>query len=489
MRNQRGDGWLQLRTGILVLGCIVALYGFSAKDVVARPGQANQSPDALHQLSSSVEQLVSRVSPSVVQVRVTGFGTTEEGDSSETALVIGRFRSIGSGVIVDPEGYILTNAHVLKGAQRVEVLLPSSLAGKSPDLSTLLSSQGRTMDARIVGQSKEIDLAVLKIEAKNLPALPIGKYSDLRQGEMVLAFGSPGGLQNSVTMGVISAVARQPDPDSPMVYIQTDAPINPGNSGGPLVNVDGEIVGINTFILTQSGGNEGLGFAIPSGVVAVAYPQLLKYGHLHRGEIGIRVQTITPNLAAGLGLPTNQGVIVSDVVPGSPAEQAGLKIQDIILSMNDKPIGSLPIFGLNMLMLHKGDVAKIRFLRGSEKMQVEVPVAQRPHNVDLLAGLVDPEKNLVSKLGILGIEINARSLQLLPNVREASGVIVAAKVARLGAEENSLAVGDVIHALNGMTVIGLDFLRSQLDAIKPDSPVVLQIERDGSMMYTTFRTD
>jgi len=249
------------------------------------------------------------------------------------------------------------------------------------------------------------------------------------------------------------------------------------------------VVGINTFILTQSGGNEGLGFAIPSGVVDVAYPQLLEYGHLHRGEIGIRVQSITPNLAAGLGLSTNQGVIISDVLPGSPAEQAGLKIQDIILSINDKPIGSLPIFGLNMLMLHKGDVAKIRFLRGSEKIQVEVPVAQHPHNVDLLAGLVDPEKNLVSKLGILGIEVDAKISQLLPGVREASGVIVAAKVARLGAEENSLAVGDVIHALNGVTVIGLDFLRSQLDAIKPDSPVVLQIERDGSMMYTTFRAD
>jgi len=488
MRNQPGDGRLQLRTGISVLGFIIALCWFSAKNVVARPGQGNQSPNALHQLSSSVEQLVKRVSPSVVQVRVSGFGTTEESDSSETALVIGRFRSIGSGVIVDPQGYILTNAHVLKGAQRVEVLLPSPLAGESPDLSNL-GSQGRTMDARIVGQSKEIDLAVLKIEARGLPALPIGKYSNLRQGEMVLAFGSPGGLQNSVTMGVISAVARQPDPDNPMVYIQTDAPINPGNSGGPLVNVDGEVVGINTFILTQSGGNEGLGFAIPSGVVDVAYPQLLEYGHLHRGEIGIRVQSITPNLAAGLGLSTNQGVIISDVLPGSPAEKAGLKIQDIILSINDKPIGSLPIFGLNMLMLHKGDVAKIRFLRGSEKIQVEVPVAQHPHNVDLLAGLVDPEKNLVSKLGILGIEVDAKISQLLPGVREASGVIVAAKVARLGAEENSLAVGDVIHALNGVTVIGLDFLRSQLDAIKPDSPVVLQIERDGSMMYTTFRAD
>jgi serine protease Do len=469
------------------LGYLIALSLVSATPCPAQSEQRNQVPDALHQLSSSVEGLVKRVSPSVVQVLATGFGTTQEGDS-ETALVIGRLRSIGSGVVVDPEGYILTNAHVLKGAQRVQVLLPTLPASPSPDLAAL-SPQGRTLDARIVGLSREIDLALLKIEASGLPALPLGKYGDLRQGEMVLAFGSPGGLQNSVTMGVVSAVARQPDPDSPMVYIQTDAPINPGNSGGPLVNVDGEVVGINTFILTQSGGNEGLGFAIPSGVVAVAYPQLRKFGHLHRGEIGIHVQSVTPTLAAGLNLPTDHGVIVSDVLPGSPADQAGVKIQDVLLTMNNKPVGSLPIFGMYMFMLHAGDHLNLLVLRGSEKITLEVPVIQRPHNVDLLAGLVDPEKNLVSKLGILGIEINKKISAMLPDLREASGVIVAAKVAGFAGEQNSLAVGDVIHALNGMSVISLDFLRSKLDAIKPESPVVLQVEREGVMMYTAFQTD
>jgi serine protease Do len=415
-------------------------------------------------------------------------GPTEEGASSEADLVIGRLRSIGSGVIVDPEGYILTNAHVLKGAQRVQVVLPSPLVGASPNLSTL-SARGSTMNARIVGQSRETDLAVLKIEAKGLPALPIGKYSNLRQGEMVLAFGSPGGLQNSVTMGVVSAVGRQPDPDSPMVYIQTDAPINPGNSGGALVDVDGELVGINTFILTRSGGNEGLGFAIPSGIVAVAYPQLRKFGHLHRGEIGISVQTITPGLAAALGLGKEQGVIISDVLPGSSAETAGLKIQDIILSVDDKPVGSVPIFGMYFYMLQAGDRVKIVVLRGAEQLGMQVPVTQRQHNVDRVADLIDPQKNLVSKLGILGIEIDKKISQMLPGLREVSGVIVAARVAGFGGEENSLAVGDVIHALNGMTVISLDFLRSTLDSIKPDSPVVLQIEREGSLMYTAFRMD
>ena len=345
------------------------------------------------------------------------------------------------------------------------------------------------MNARIVGQSREADLAVLKIEAKGLPALPIGKYSNLRQGEMVFAFGSPGGLQNSVTMGVVSAVARQPDPDSPMVYIQTDAPINPGNSGGPLVDVDGELVGINTFILTQSGGNEGLGFAIPSGVVAVAYPQLRKFGHLHRGEIGVSVQTITPSLAAALGLGKEQGVIISDVMPGSPAETAGLQIQDIILSIDDKPVGSVPILGMYFYMMRAGDRVEVVVLRGAEQLHVQVPVMQRQHNVDRLMDLIDPEKNLVSKLGILGIEIDKKIAHMLPDLREASGVIVAAKTAGFGGGENSLAIGDVIHSLNGTPVIGLDFLRSALDRIKPDSPVALQIERDGRMMFTTFQME
>ncbi len=488
MRNQIGGCWSRRRIRASALGCLLALCWFSVKECLAQSEANSQSQDALHQLSASVEELVRRVSPSVVQVLATGYGATQGGDGGETALVIGRLRSIGSGVVVDPEGYILTNAHVIKGSQRVQVILPTLSASVSSTLSAL-TPRGRPMDARIVGVSRDIDLALLKIEAQGLQALPMGKYTNLRQGQMVLAFGSPGGLQNSVTMGIVSSVARQPDPDNPMVYIQTDAPINPGNSGGPLVNIDGEVVGVNTFILTESGGNEGLGFAIPSGIVTVALPQLRKYGHLHRGEIGIHVQTITPTLAEGLGLPTDHGVIVSDVLPGGPAEQAGLKVQDIILTVNGKVVGNLPLFGLYMFMLHAGDQAKIEVLRGSEKIPLEISVIQRPHNVDRLADLVDPEKNLVRKLGILGIEINKKTAPLLPDVREPSGVIVAAKVAGLGGHENSLAAGDIIHGVNGTPVISLDFLRSKLDEIKPGSPMVLQIEREGELMYMTFPTD
>jgi serine protease Do len=290
-------------------------------------------------------------------------------------------------------------------------------------------------------------------------------------------------------MGVVSAIARQPDPDSPMVYIQTDAPINPGNSGGPLVDVDGELVGINTFILTQSGGNEGMGFAIPSGILAVAYPQLRKYGHVHRGEIGVSVQSITASMAAGLDLARDHGVIVSDVIPSSPAEAAGLKMQDIIIGVDGGPVDDLPAFSLRAYMLRAGTSTKVTVLRGDEKLDLQIPVVEHRHTADRLLDTVDREKNLVGKLGILGIQIDKTITPMLPDLREASGVMVAAKTVGTSAVDNPLSVGDVIHALNGTNVIDLDYLRKSLESIKFNDPVVLQIEREGTMKYLAFRMD
>ena len=246
----------------------------------------SSSANLLRDLNASVEELTTRVSMSVVQVLVTGYGPVDErtGDG-EPGLVIGRQRSMGSGAIIDPDGYIITNAHVVAGAGHVQVVLRRDTTA-SGSASSLAVEAGQTVEARVVGTASDIDLALLKVDVTGLHALPLANYDAIRQGELVFAFGSPEGLRNSVTMGVVSSVARQPAPDSPTIYIQTDAPINPGNSGGPLVNVDGELVGLNTFILTQSGGSQGLGFAIPSAIVASAYPQLRKYGHLHRGSSG-----------------------------------------------------------------------------------------------------------------------------------------------------------------------------------------------------------
>ena len=447
--------------------------------------QRKESADLLRELSSSSESLVRRVSPSVVQILTVGYGTVEEPGGSQTALVA-RQRTIGSGVIVDADGYIITNAHVVGGAQRVRVVLTSPSAGESP--LALISTQRKTLDANIVGLDADMDLALLKVETTGLPALAIGSYNKIRQGELVFAFGSPEGLQNSVTMGVISSVARQPDPNKPMVYIQTDAPINPGNSGGPLVDVDGNVVGITTFILSQSGGSEGLGFAIPSSVVTFVYRQLRRYGHVHRGEIGVSVQTITPTLAAGLGLPKQHGVIVSDVLTDGPADQAGLRIEDILLSIDDQPVETVLQFDRVIFLHGKDEQAKLEVLRGQEKRELQVQVTEHEHDVDRMLDIVDPSKDLVPKLGIMGLEINKEIAKMFPELRRGSGVIVVARAATAG-PESGLQSGDVIHSVNGTTVLGLDGLRSAIDKLKPSDPVAIQIERQGKLTYLAFEME
>src|SRR5713226_8759813 len=240
---------------------LASALGLFLLSPTVRGQSSGAGTDELRKLNESAAALVKKVSPSVVQILVTGYGPLEEGEKGNASSVIGRQRAIGSGFVVDSSGYIMTNAHVVNGAQRVQVVLPPAI---ELPLRAALSTRTTVVPARIVGVARDIDLALIKVDAEKLPALPLADYRKLGQGELVFAFGSPEGLRNSVTMGVVSAVARQIDADSPLVYIQTDTAINPGNSGGPLVNVNGEVVGVNTFILSQSGGNEGLGFAIPS---------------------------------------------------------------------------------------------------------------------------------------------------------------------------------------------------------------------------------
>src|SRR5262245_9247097 len=267
--------------------------------------QAPAAANALDRMNQSIDALTKKVWPSVVQILVTGYGARAAAGRDDISAVVTRQQSVGSGFVIDPEGYIITNAHVVNGAQRVQVIIPPANADGS--LATALSSKMTIVPARIVGVTTEIDLAVLKVDGLKLPALPLATYSQVRQGETVFAFGSPGGLRNTLTHGLISAVARQTDPDSPLIYIQTDAPINPGNSGGPLVNTRGEVVGVNTFIMSQSGGNEGLGFAIPCATARTVFRQFKEHGQLRRQEVGISLQTITPMMAESLGLKRDFG--------------------------------------------------------------------------------------------------------------------------------------------------------------------------------------
>ncbi len=461
----------------------VSLLGALALVLSARPARGD---DFLRQLDNSVEALTRQVSPAVVQVLVTGYAEVEQHGRTDTAL-ISRQRSLGSGVIVDPEGYIITNAHVVEGAVRVRVVIFSSENSNSPHAT--LRSRPTTMEARVLGVHAETDLALLKVEASGLPSLPFGRYADVHQGQMVFAFGSPEGLSNSVTMGVVSSIARQPDPDRPMVYIQTDAPINPGNSGGPLVDIQGRVVGINSYILTQGGGNEGLGFAIPSGVVRRIYQQLRKQGHVHREEIGASVQTITPTMAAGLGLPQDFGVIISDVAPGGPAEKAGLKVQDIVLTLDKRPVINVPQFAAAFQWREDPAPLQLEVVRASEKISLEVPVVEIQGDIDRLADSLDPVTDMIPQLGIIGVQIDRRISAMVPDLRRASGVIVAARTAFGASVESGLETGDVIHELNGITIISLETLSAGIEQLKPGDPVVLQIERDGNLQYLAFEME
>ncbi|MGD0907720.1 MAG: trypsin-like peptidase domain-containing protein [Candidatus Acidiferrales bacterium] len=478
-----GSGPLHNRSSIVIALIVMGIFWTPSGN--AQTSQSAHTADALHQLNDSVEALVRRVSPSVVQIVVSGYGSTENESQGQTSVVVGKQRVIGSGVIVDPGGYIVTNAHVVRGAEKIDVIVsPPSIEGNALDANA--NSREQSYDGRIIGIATQLDLAVIKIEARELPALQLRKTVLPKQGEMVFAFGSPEGLQNSVTMGIVSAVARQPDPDSPLVYVQTDTPINPGNSGGPLVDADGDLIGINTFILSRSGGNQGLGFAIPAGVVAFAYPELVKFGHIHQPEIGALLQTITPELASGLHLKRDYGVIVSDVLPGGPADHAGLRIQDIVISVDGRPSGTLPLFTQSLYMHEAGDHAKLEVLRGSDRVQLDISLEDRPHKVDSLVDLTDPVKNLVKRLGILAIELNIDLAHSLPDLRIPSGIIVAAKTFESGAGEIPLQTGDVIHGLNGTTVTSIADLRQGLDKLKQGDAVVLLIERYGQLMYVSF---
>jgi len=467
--------------GAFFVGIFAFLMSVQSAPIAAQ----DRSDNALRKLNESVAALIKKVSPSVVQILVSGYGPVDSSERGNTAVVIGRQRAIGSGFVIDSTGYIITNAHVVSGAQRVQVVVPEGVSDGS--LQAILSARTNIVPARIVGVARDIDVALLKVDNVRFAALPLSQYRNIHQGEVVLAFGSPEGLRNTVTLGVVSSVARQIDPDSPMVYIQTDAPINPGNSGGPLVNVDGEVVGINTFILSQSGGNEGLGFAIPSSVVNVAYQQLRKFGHIHRAQIGIGVQTISPTLAAAMNLPRSYGVIVSDVLPGSPALTAGVRVGDILLTVDGRAADSVPYVSFRLMSVDAGAKVHLEVLRGKEKLAFDITVVEAPHEMDQIASLADPEKNLVRPLGIIGVEIDEKIAAMAQDLRDPFGIIVVARSSE-GADI-PLTTGDVIRTLNGQPMTTLERLRTALQSLPSGAPVVLQIQREQRLLFVAFTLD
>jgi serine protease Do len=446
---------------------------------------APDSSNLLRTLDNSLEAVVSKVSPAVVQIVVNGYGPIED-HGHETAR-IARRHSIGSGVIVDPDGYIITNAHVVEGAQRVRIILPAPAEDSLIELQPIHA--GQILEAKVLGTHKQSDLALLKVEATRLPALPLRSDVRVRQGELVFAIGSPEGLRNSVTMGIVSSVARQTDPDDPMMYIQTDTALNPGNSGGPLVDIDGNVVGINTLILSQGGGNEGLGFAIPAAIVNFDYQNLRKYGHVQRVAIGARAQNITPTLAAGLGLARSWGAIISDTVPRGPAEAAGLRTEDIVLAIDDRPIPSLPDF-MAALYLHSPDqILKIDVLRGTSQMSFNVPVKVYHDKIDELAEVPDLQQSLIRRLSIFVADLDDAVRSFLPGTRGDSGVVVVAQTSSANAVETGPQTGDIIHAIDRKPLQSISQLQAVVRNLKSGDPVVLQIERDGKLQYLAFEME
>jgi serine protease Do len=467
---------------LLLIAIALAPLMLEARRAPAQP--VSRAAATADTLSSSLQSVTSLVEPSVVEIFTTAYAPGE-GVAPNTGDLVTTRRASGSGVVVDPEGYIVTNAHVVRGAQQLRVALTMPAKGRS-----ILAARSRMAGARIVGIDVETDLAVVKVEEQNLPALAFADSDELRAGQIVMAFGSPLGLHNSASMGVIGAVARQLEPESPMIYVQTDAAINPGSSGGPLVDLRGRVIGINTLIFSRAGGYEGVGFAAPSNIVRTVYEQIRTAGRVRRGDIGIRAQTITPVLASGLGLGRDYGVVLSDVMPGSPAARAGLRPGDLVLAVDGKAMENGRQLQVALYRRLAGDAVSLEILSAGQSRTVPVTMAERFDPLGGLSGSADPRQNLVPRLGILGLDLDSRIAEALPVLRVPSGVVVVSTEAdAIDARDGGLAPGDVIFGVNGKWVSGLKELRSALDPLKAGAPVVLQLERRGELRYLAFTVE
>ncbi len=411
----------RLSTLLLTIFCVqLNVHASSAvmATVDSRPANTSNST-SLEQLSSSLQSVARQVEPSVVQILASAYAIEKDSDRGGGPVAV-QERSSGSGVVVSSDGYIVTNAHVVQGARRLQVRL---------------------------------NKAVPKVDIHLLNARLIGA-------------------------------------DSPLVYVQTDAAINPGNSGGPLVNTLGQVVGINSFILTKSGGNEGVGFAVPSNVVSSICRQIRNDHHVHHHQLGILVRAITPALEQALNLPTEDGVLIQDVIPQSTAEAAGLQVGDIIISVHGQAIANVRQLALSMYSYAAGDNAEIDALRGKQKLAFSVPVVERANDPERFEDLVTEKDNSIAKLGILGVTVDDKVSALLPPLRVRSGVLVAAKtIAGSSNFGDELVAGDVIHAVNGKNVKNIPCLRDTLASLSSDSPVVLQVERSGTLQFVVLERD
>jgi serine protease Do len=463
-------------------GRLICLFLFA---VVLHAQAPAVSDDSLLRLNDAFTRLAGSLAPAVVAVRSNAYEPAAE--ESEAGAPVALQQNMGSGVIVAPDGYIVTNAHVVAGATRVRVRLSPS--GAAPGKS-VVRPPGRVLPARIVGFDLETDLALIKVDASDLPHVELADSEQVRQGQIVLALGNPFGLEDSVSMGVISAVARQLHPDSRMIYLQTDAPVNPGNSGGPLVDVNGRIVGINTMLLSQSGGSEGVGFAVPSNIVRTVMEQLRRSGAMKRGDIGLEAQTITPAIAAGLGLPRSDGVVVADVSDRGPADNADIRVGDVVLSLNGKPMENARQFHVNLYQRPVASTVTLEILRGGEKLTKTAVVLERLDTPERLATLVNDRQHLVSRLGVLGVALDKKLVELLPSPpRRSYGILVARTAVTPRGPAGLFQPGDVLYKFNNQPLSTMLDLRGFVDKTPPGETVILQVERGGKTRFVEVTLD
>ena len=456
-------------------------------------------------LTQGFAEIVKKVTPAVVNIAVTG-GGEGRGRGRRSPLPPGPFggppseeapggelptpppmppggghgrpdQSAGSGVIVDSNGFIVTNNHVVEGATEITVTL----------------SDRREFSAKVVGTDPKTDLAVVKIEAKNLPSLKWAEYEKLQVGDLVLAVGSPFGLSSTVTLGIISALGRGnvgiADYED---FIQTDAAINPGNSGGALVNMNGELMGINTAIFSRTGGSEGIGFAIPSSIALDIVESLQKTGKVVRGWMGVAIQEITPALAKSFKLPEQRkGVLISDVNENGPSHAAGIKRGDVVIAFNGKDVQNVSQLRNLVARTMVGQDAQVKVLRDGKEQSIAVKVAERPTDEMLAkkepAAPKEPVEtvklpdNVLASLRVQGMDVATMSQFKIP--AKTTGVVVTSVENGGAAEAAGLQRGDVIQEVNHEVVKTLDEYQKASGMLKKDELAVLLLSRQGNSLF------